>query len=187
MPGQSAYPNAMHSLNDAITAALSHHANEIQQFIDIEKILLCLRSKGIVQNSEYLENVKKNKKEQALFLQEKISTGGDDAFPALLECLKMNNHKSLVENILKFLEKQAESLEKETEGLLRNEDLAKELRSYVQSLWKSECSVLVRIFRLLRVVRNAIRFLIIADLYVNILSIIPMYLRHLCMEFQILT
>ena len=99
----------------AITAALYEHQNKLQQYTDLEEILLCLKKKGIIENDEYhemMELTKEKKKRQVLFIHNKISSAGDKAFLALLECLKAK-YGDLAESILTTLEREDKTYAKE--------------------------------------------------------------------------
>ncbi|CAG0895641.1 unnamed protein product [Darwinula stevensoni] len=100
---------------DAISAALDEHKNTFQQYTDLEEIFLCLKRKKIIENDEYHEMMKETsgrKKKQVLFLHEKIISAGDNAFIALLECLKAR-YKDLAEALLRTLEMEDEAFAKE--------------------------------------------------------------------------
>ena len=99
----------------AITAALYEHQNKLQQYTDLEEILLCLKKKGIIKNDEYhemMELTKEKKKNQVLFILKKISSAGDNAFLALLECLKAKQ-RDLAEAMLVIVERIDEPYAKE--------------------------------------------------------------------------
>ena len=65
-----------------------------------------MKMKGIIQDDEYhelLEEPREKRKKQTLFLLKVIPTRGDNAFPALLQCL-MEKHPDLVLALLTCLE-----------------------------------------------------------------------------------
>ena len=99
----------------AISSALYEHKDTFQQYIDLEEILLCLRNKEIVQNDEYQEMTEvteEKKKKQTLFLLKKISTAGEKAFLALLDCLK-EKHEDLAGALLMTLARKAKEYAEE--------------------------------------------------------------------------
>ncbi|CAG0889786.1 unnamed protein product [Darwinula stevensoni] len=73
------------------------------------------KKKKIIKNDEYhdmMEKTKEKKKKQVLFLLKKISSAGDNAFLALLECLKPK-YRDLAEALLATLEREDEAYGKE--------------------------------------------------------------------------
>ena len=91
----------MASNSQAISDVLAEYKNTFQQFVDLEEILLCLKKKGIILNDEFHElheETMEKRKKQTLFLLKIIPMRGDNAFPALLECLR-ERYEDLVKEL----------------------------------------------------------------------------------------
>ncbi|CAG0894501.1 unnamed protein product [Darwinula stevensoni] len=92
--------------SQAISNVLAEYKNTFQWHTELEDILLCLKTKGIIHDDEYhemVEETRERRKKQTLFLLRVIPTRGDNAFPALLQCL-MEKYSDLVQALLTSLE-----------------------------------------------------------------------------------
>ncbi|CAG0902223.1 unnamed protein product [Darwinula stevensoni] len=72
---------------------------EALHYINIDAVLLGLRVQGIVHHHEYIDVVNKARREKVLFLQEVLSMGGDNAFPAFIQVLHKNHHVDLANRL----------------------------------------------------------------------------------------
>ena len=92
---------------EAIDVVMCEYKDLFQQFTDLDKILLCLKTKGVIQKDEYeelVQDVTGKKRRQADFLLKKIPEGKDDAFLNFLRCLLEHEYKDHIEKLLKSME-----------------------------------------------------------------------------------
>ena len=70
-------------------------------FTDLNNILDDLRAEGIIEHQDYLDIIKKGKKEKFLFLQEHLPEGGNKAFPAFIKILRKRDYGDLATKLEK--------------------------------------------------------------------------------------
>ena len=95
----------------AVSDVLFEYYKEFQQYGMFGDVLLGLRQRKVIEDDEFKEYIQKSRKEQVLFLVDKIPTGGDNAFRALLE--------SISEKDETFAKKLLESMEKKDPAFAR--------------------------------------------------------------------